>query len=404
MQQPCFTKSQLCLLQQWSSFDYPTLQQFELSHPGASAASIDYKGLLLAFPFLEHFSVRLMRDSTLLTYIDTICPYIQYLAYNPLSMDHPLPKMPDTATTSRGLRFLNINATDAAHKIDDIIAIVMRNQDTLEHLSINLQTDMAPSQLEELGNSQIQLCRLVHAHFGTNNPGRWQAQVFNERLVMDACAFFCNLIQGSPNLQTLRLSGNVLDPAVLHPSLGRLQHLHSFILGTRRFDEYEDLVAGLTPTTTDAFKQILNTHIDHRSAKRFPPRDTLKELKFISHQIHMPLLDSIVRLHSLTKFFIHVGEAFLSGQIPFIQDLFKGCPALSNLAIKAPVMSGSCIYALSNGRQLKHLALYAFQQLNDTALLGLITCTKLKTLRVPPSVSDYIVSFLKKAFPRLEIK
>lgn len=380
---------------------YPTLRRFDLSPPRGSSASMDYKRLLLAFPSLEHFSVRLMGDSTLLTYIDTICPYIQYLAYNPLPMDRPLPEMSGTVTISKGLRLLCINATDAAHNIDDIISIVMRHQDTLEHLSITLQTDMAPSQLKEMVNNQMHLRRLVHVRFGINKPGRWQREVFNERLVMDACAFFLNVIQGSPNLQTLRLSGVALDPAVLHPSLGRLPHLHSFIIRMGRFDAYEDLEGGLTPTSVDAFKQILDTHIDHRSLRR---RDTLKELQFISPQIHMPLLDSIARLHSLTKLSIHVGDAVLSGHTPFIQDLFKQCPALSNLTIKAPTISGSFICALSNGHQLKHLALYAFQEMNDAALLGLTTCTMLKTLRVAPSVDDYIVSFLKKAIPYLEIK
>ncbi|KAJ8651508.1 hypothetical protein O0I10_012930 [Lichtheimia ornata] len=198
---------------------YPTLRRFEFSPPGLSINTIDYKKLLLAFPSLEHFSVRLIKDSTLLTHIDTTCPYLQCLEYNPLCISDPLPKVTTTTVSSKGLRFLYINAFDGAYKIDDIIAIVVRHQDTLEHLSINLQTDMDPSHLEEKTKHQMQFCQLAHVYFGITKAPGWSRQAVNEGLVKDACEFFDNVLQGSPNIQTLRLSGDALDPSVLHPSL-----------------------------------------------------------------------------------------------------------------------------------------------------------------------------------------
>ncbi|KAJ8651498.1 hypothetical protein O0I10_012942 [Lichtheimia ornata] len=338
---------------------YPTLRRFEFSPPGLSFNTIDYKKLLLAFPCLEHFSVRLIKDSTLLTHIDTTCPYLQ--------------------------------------------SIVVRHQDTLEHLSINLQTDMDPSHLEEMTKHQMQFCRLAHVYFGITKAPGWSRQAVNEGLVKDACEFFGNVLQGSPNIQTLRLSGDALGPSVLHPSLGRLQHIRSFMIGTCFYDYDEGVTTGLPTRSVNALQQVLNEHVDHRTASSFPPRDTLKELKLISHRIHMPLLDSIARLHSLNKLSIHVGDDFLSGRIPFIEDLFKQCPALSDLTIKASIISGSLICALSNDHQLEHLTLHASEQLNDAALLGLATCNRLKTLVVPLSVGNYTVDSLKNAIPGLEI-
>ncbi|KAI7873691.1 hypothetical protein K492DRAFT_241191 [Lichtheimia hyalospora FSU 10163] len=279
--------------------------------------------------------------------------------------------------------------------------IVMRHHSTLEHLAINLQCDMNPSQSRQFMKSQIQFYRLAHVHFGISKPHPFESQSSNEQLIKDACEFFGNVLSRSSNINTLRLSGEALDPAVLRCSLGQLQHLCKIVIGNHYLSSVDE---GLSASSEDTLKQILDEHIDYHSINKTSCTSELKELKFVSHQINKPLLGTITRLSNLEKLSIYVGSRFGSEQIPFIDELYSQCPKLSDLTIKATTITDGVIFQLSKRNQLEHLTLHADEKMNDAALLSLIPCSKLKVLRIPRSVSSDVVRVIQDTLPKLEIK
>ena len=234
---------------------YPALRHFELNPPGSMIDSIKCKNLLLAFPALEYRSIRPVKDTVLLTCIDQICPNIQYLEFNHSYIKDNLPRASITSNTSKGLRFLHINARGRLRKIDDVMDIVMRHHSTREHLAINLQSDMDTSKSRQFTKAQLQFDQLAHVHFGINKPHPFESQSSNELFIKDACEFFGNILSRPSNIQTLRLSGRALDPAVLRCSLGQLQHLYKIVIGNHDLDSVDE---GLPARSDDALKPVLD--------------------------------------------------------------------------------------------------------------------------------------------------
>lgn len=207
---------------------YPTLRRLELgSHQQLTTSDMEL--ILPAFPLLEHLAIRRITDSRLLSLVHTCCPNLSFLEYNtPLIRD----KLPSPSTTSTaetpGLRFLYIELSDPSNDLKDVIDITMRHHKTLEHLLINLKENQRFDQSSPLSDTTtLTFNNLAHVHFGIRGFDGWEPLGSkNETLIQEGLRFFVIILRQSPNLQTLRLSGEALDPQVLHPSLGHLHHLN----------------------------------------------------------------------------------------------------------------------------------------------------------------------------------
>lgn len=381
---------------------YPTLRRLELGSRRRLTTD-DMELILPAFPLLEHLAIRPITDSRLLSLMHTYCPNLSFLEYNtPLIRD----KLPTPSTASKaetaGLRFLYIELNDPSNDLKDVIDITMRHHKTLEHLVINLKENQRYDQLSPLFDATtLTFNKLAHVHFGIREIDGWESPgSHDERLIQEGLRLFATILRQSPNLQTLRLGGEALNPQVLYPSLGHIRHLNKIVIGNHTSVFVDDAIAF---GKEDMLQQVLDEHVHQSITSAVHPWSQLKHLKFKCYGLSVSLLESITRLPQLETLNIDISRPLGNDQVDFIKKLANGCPQLSDFTLRTNVIPDLVIYHLSLLKQLRHLTLLVQHHINDAAVLSLSACHQLRTLTIPSVVNRDAIEFLKIALPNLNI-